>query len=369
MKKIKTLCTAAFSALGILALILDTQTAVSAAREGIELCIRTIIPALFPFFILSSLLTGAISQFRIPVLRPLGALCRMPSGSEPLLLLGLLGGYPAGAQNVTQCHSQGKLPANDARRLLGFCSNAGPAFLFGVAASQFPEKWMAWCLWGVHIAGAVLTGVLLSGSSREQTRLDTGNGVTVSQALDTGLRTTARVCGWVILFRVLLGFLTRWLFWRFSDTTQVLLTGLAELSLGCLGLSRIENVGLRFVICAVLLGFGGLCVLMQTYAVTGKLGLGSYLPGKLLHGLLSFQLSYQLQYLLLGEEERWSLPPWVIFFIWFALFLVKLAVAIPRIMVYNPDIFRKPRSFLCFFEKIFPKPATTAPMAHATKRG
>ena len=42
----------------MLMLILDGRTALTGAAEGIDLCIRTVIPALFPFFVLSPLLMG-----------------------------------------------------------------------------------------------------------------------------------------------------------------------------------------------------------------------------------------------------------------------------------------------------------------------
>ena len=48
--------TGIFSALGFLMLILDSKTAISGAADGVELCLRTVIPALFPFFVVSSVL-------------------------------------------------------------------------------------------------------------------------------------------------------------------------------------------------------------------------------------------------------------------------------------------------------------------------
>ena len=72
---------------GLLILILDASTAIKGVREGIDLCIRTVIPALFPFFVLSPMLTGAVTGVRIPALRFLGC----PEGAESIYLIGLLG--------------------------------------------------------------------------------------------------------------------------------------------------------------------------------------------------------------------------------------------------------------------------------------
>ena len=51
---------------------------------------------------------------------------------------------------------------------------------------------------------------------------------------------------------------------------------------------------MRFLAASTLLSFGGICVLMQTRAVTGSLGIKSYLKGKLLQALISLILSFAL---------------------------------------------------------------------------
>ena len=92
-----------------------------------------------------------------------------------------------------------------------------------------------------------------------------------------------------------------------SERGQVILTGLLELANGCCELEKIANDGLRFMAAAVMLSFGGLCVAMQTLSVTEKLGLGSYLPGKLLQTLISLMLAFGVQAIFLGGEAS---PAW-----------------------------------------------------------
>ena len=90
------------AAIGISLLILDSKTALAGAQSGVELCIRTVIPSLFPFFLFSILLTTSLMGRRIRILRPLCRLCRIPEGAESILIAGCLGGYPVGAQCVSQ---------------------------------------------------------------------------------------------------------------------------------------------------------------------------------------------------------------------------------------------------------------------------
>ena len=134
---LKKTVTALFSAAGIMILILDGQTALQGAAAGISLCLRTVIPSLFPFLFLCSVLTDSLwgtTFWSGKLLRRLG----IPAGADSLLISAILGGYPAGAQAVAAAYQQGKLSRKEASHLLRFCSNAGPSFLFGMAASCFP---------------------------------------------------------------------------------------------------------------------------------------------------------------------------------------------------------------------------------------
>ncbi len=287
----KKVSTAIFPALGMLMLILDSKTALSGGLAGVQVCIMTLLPSLLPFFFLSILLTSTLSCMELKLLRPLGRFCKMPAGTEPLLLLGLLGGYPAGAQAVSQLYRAGRLSGRDARRLLGFCSNAGPSFLFGIAALAFPESWMPWALWLIHILSAILVGFLLPGQPSRPAPLLSGAPISLAQAMEQAIRVMAKVCGWVILFRILLAFCDRWFLWYFPSEVRVAFTGLLELANGCLQLSQIPSIPLRFCICAGILSLGGISVTMQTLSVTGTLGLGLYLPGKLLQCIISVLFS------------------------------------------------------------------------------
>ena len=153
-----------------------------------------------------------------------------------------------------------------------------------------------------------------------------------------------QVCAWVILFRILISFLEKWILWILPKYIQIMLIGALELTNGCLELSTLENENIRFVICSALLSFGGICIVMQTTAVTANLRLNKYIQGKLLQTLISSSLAAAFIY------QRWS-----VFFI-----LIVLFFLIPRIfqkkvefsykLMYNRHI-DSGRKLKCSFEK------------------
>jgi len=315
--------TGVIATLGMLLLILDAKTALLGAAEGLRLCLQTVIVSLFPFFILSALLTSSLAGVRSKLLAPIGRLCAMPEGSEILLLTGLLGGYPVGAQSVTQAWRNEQLKQKDALRLLGFCSNAGPAFLFGIIAGQFDNAAAPWALWLIHIVSALFVGIFLPGTNQSCVSLKPQKSISLPDALERSLKITAGVCGWVILFRILIAFLDRWFLWLLPNSLRVALCGLLELANGCCQLGQIKDAAIRFTVCSVMLSFGGLCVTMQTVSATSGLGLGLYLPGKLLQSLFSLLLSAATAQALYGNGN------------YIQLMLVIAAILLPAAFVFS----------------------------------
>lgn len=281
---------AAGASLGMLLLILDSRCALDSAREGMELCIRTVIPSLFPFLFLSGLVTGALWGNSGKFLKLAAKTVHIPSGAESVFLSGFLGGYPAGAAAIgTACRS-GQLDRDTANRLLAFCSNAGPAFLFGMIGPQFPEKWMAWCLWGIHILSAAIVGRIYVPQTAVQAVSAPRKGSSRS-VMQTSLQIMGTVCGWILLFRIVIGFLDRWFLWLLPEWARVLIWGVLELSNGCCALTEIQDISLRFITAAAMVSFGGVCVVLQTASVLSGLSMKYYMAGKLIQTACSILLA------------------------------------------------------------------------------
>lgn len=336
----KRFWTSIIAALGIFVLILDTKTAITAAQQGIKLCVMTVVPSLFPFFILSILLTTGLSGVTTPILTPFSKLLKIPKGAESIFLIGILGGYPTGAKAIADSYNNFQINKSSARRLLGFCNNAGPAFIFGIAAAAFPDQHLGWSLWIIHILSAILVGVCLPESGCKDVTASKAKATTVIDAFRQSLFLTVQVCGWVILFRVVIAFLNRWFLWMLPVWLQVSVSGLLELTNGCTSLSRVASSGLRFILCSGILSFGGLCVSMQTYSVTGRLGIVSYLGGKSLQMWFSILLSMLYQGIYIRDKINIPAPILGIFIAFTIIFIIflrnkKKTIAFGRNIVYN----------------------------------
>lgn len=250
-------------ALGMLVLILDGKTAMAGAAEGVTICIQTLIPNLFPFFLLSAMLTSSLS-------------------GGGLLLTGILGGYPVGAGNVAQAYRAGQLSKAEAERLLVLCNCAGPSFIFGVIVPVMGRIEYGFLIWGAYLLSILALRLILP-----KTRVaGFSKPLPLQQALWSSLRAMAGVCGWVILFRVLLSILDRWVLWLLPQWGRVALYGVVELSNGCLALTGLDPEAAA-VTAAGFVAFGGICVMLQTASVADGLSLKHYFPGKVFQSAVS----------------------------------------------------------------------------------
>ena len=303
----KWLFPAAAACSGVLALLLLTcgNTAAQGVRDGISLCLTSVIPALFPFFVAAQLLTalGAAEVLG----RAAGPLFRRLFGIDgagaAAFLLGLLGGYPVGAKAAGSLVRQGLLSPEDGARLLIFCNNAGPAFILGIVGGGVFHSPRAG-VW-LYLLHAVAEGLLLcrAGGAKATAVPRTASAGTrrsavipakkppaslaaaFIEAVQSGVRAMAGVCGFVIFFLVLLRLAEEAL-----GSLPPLAAGLLELTNGILRLTPDRR---GFITAAGLLGWGGLSVHGQTAAVLSGSGvsLRRYLPAKALQGALSAVLA------------------------------------------------------------------------------
>lgn len=260
-----------------------------AVRRGLTLCARSVIPALFPYFVVSGLFISL--GFADGVGRRLEPLTRRLFGvggaGASAFFLGLLGGYPVGGRTVGQLYRAGRLSKDEAERLLAFCNNAGPSFILGVVGvGCFGSLRTGIYLYLVHAFSAVLVGILF----RKKAPVS-GQKVRYSAAFEPfpafvravgeAAEGMVRLCGFVVFFLVILALIT-----DLTGLNHPVLLGLAELTTG---VTALEGRPGDLVWAAALLGWGGLSVHGQTAAVLSDtdLGLGRYFLGKILQAIFS----------------------------------------------------------------------------------
>ncbi len=118
-------------------LIIATDTVTEAAKGALLLCATSVIPALFPFFVLTGLMVncGIVTSVG-KIFAPLADKVFKSSGTGAVVfVIGILCGYPTGAKVISELYLSGRLTKEESERLLAFCNNSGPLFVIGAVGS------------------------------------------------------------------------------------------------------------------------------------------------------------------------------------------------------------------------------------------
>lgn len=299
-------------------LLSNPQEAINACRDGLQLCANVIVPSLFPFFVLSGLIVNLgmvryLDRLFQPVMQPLFGLSGACSAA---LALGMIGGYPIGARTALNLYESHQISKSEAERLLAFCNNCGPAFLFGVVgAGIFASGSIGFFLYLIHILASLLIGMLLrlfrKPTQTQSVYLRRSQAPAMrfpaafTKAVKDGCTSTLNICSFIVCFTVLIRFaflsgamdacsaaLSTLLqpIGVSQSGAEALLVGMIEMSSGVWGLKDAAmSVSSKVVMAAFILGWAGLCVHCQVLSFTAEspLSVRPYLMGKFLHGAIS----------------------------------------------------------------------------------
>lgn len=310
-----------------------------ACIQGMALWAKAVLPALFPFLILTGLLTklGA-AQKLADRLSPLTEKIGLPGSAAYCLLVSLLSGYPVGSRTVADLYKGGAITREQAKRMSVLCSTSGPMFLVGsVGGAMFGSAAAGAVLLAAHLLAVI--GVYLAlyfANRRKKGNIHAGQKVPAPHAglkktmpphalrvqnktaaphpdtdgilaasVQSGVLTVLCVGGFITFFFVLMQALSdlhisapleRLLSFPLSaagseGAAAGLTAGLLEATQGCASIAA-SGAPLALPLCAFLVTFGGGSILAQQLAFLTGAGVkaGSFIGIKILQGIAAFLL-------------------------------------------------------------------------------
>ncbi len=260
--------------------------------RGIRLCATTIVPSVFPFMVLSSMMIGYSVFDKMALLsRPFERLFRVNKNGLPAFLCGALCGFPLGAKCAAEAYEHGYLSKDECERLIGFSSNASPAFLIcGVGAMRGSAR-EGVLLYAVMLFSAVVIGALSGrGHAARTIRVThTTYNFSFTDAVERAGIGTLYVCSYLLLFSALIGVLQAFVI-KNALFSAILLPFL-EIGSATAFLSTAEISPLLCrALTAFAVSFGGLSVHLQAAGLLRGTGISMkrYYAFKALQGVLSF---------------------------------------------------------------------------------
>lgn len=324
-------------------LVVFSKSNLTAATNGLTLWATCVVPSLFPFFVITNLLshTKVVSftgKLLDKLMRPL---FNVPGVGGFAFVMGLISGYPVGAKVVSDFRENGLVTKDEGERLLAFTNNSGPLFILSsVGIGLFGDTKTGLLLLCTHVLACITVGIILGKFSKKSddefrgiyrncnsnlnnkseqfsVKNRTANlgknsvtfknlGEVLGNSINSSISTILMIGGFVVTFSVIISILNQThtldLLSKFFNPilsflgfdlsfAKPLLSGILELTNGVnlIANIHIKAISQNVILCAFLLGFGGFSVLLQVFSIVAKtdLSMKKYLIGKFLQGIFA----------------------------------------------------------------------------------
>lgn len=296
-------------------IIINPSGATLATKEALVVCVNSVIPALFPFFVCSKMIIemGAaenLSRFFSPVMKPIFG---VGGGGALAFVLGILSGYPIGAAAATDLVKNGGVTKSEAEKLLGYCNNSGPLFILGaIGAGMLGNASLGWMLYASHIMAAFTIALLMRAvpckiSCVNRTDISVSDkhfGEIMAQAIGRSAESVFNVCGFVIIFAIIAENLEAFGVFRFLSLVgidynigKVFTLGFLEPVGGCTATKIFSgSVPVRCMVLSSIVGWSGISVHLQVLGIIKQAGLSAkyYFLGKIGMTVISPVYTYAL---------------------------------------------------------------------------
>jgi len=282
-------------ALYICLILYPTQVIVG-IRDSLDLCIKTLVPTIFPFAVVTNMLVGYnceiwISQF---IKKPFEYLFHLNSNLAFAYILGIFSGYPQGAVAILAVYEKGGCTKEEAEHALCFCNNTGIAFLLGAVPVIFNNSRLGIQLFTVQLVSSFIYAVIfrpkgiIKTNILPETEVAQTEPILVSSVM-RAIRPTVTVSAFVMLFGAL-GTLINDLFIHYSLSplfSSILLCFL-EITNASGYLSQLESE-LSLPLMGFAVCFSGICVHLQIAGcLKNKLSMKRFFTAKLFQGICAF---------------------------------------------------------------------------------
>lgn len=290
--------------------------------SGLKLFFNSVLPGLFPFMLLTKLLTELGIAFKVS--SKLGKISNKVFGTPGVsffaFFMSIISGYPIGAKIISDLYEKHLISSSDAKKMSVFCTTSGPIFIIGAVGTIMLNSYKAGIvLYLSHIFSSIFLGFFYNLLTRKKTSTQTittnrtfltnqkqDNLLTycLTQTINNLFVVGAYITTFFLITELLenIGVISSLTFCinkilailHLPNTyTKGVLFGLLEITRGAKELSLISS-NASLVLISGLLSFSGLSIIFQSMAFlkTTQIKMHEFVFFKFMHMLLSMIFCY-----------------------------------------------------------------------------
>ena len=301
-EKIFNICIIIISLFVLSQLLIKKAIIYSSILYALNIWVNNLIPALFPFFIISDILINYNITEYIP--KTIRNICKsifnINDNMLTILILSMLSGFPSNARNTRTLYDKGLITLEEANHILIFSHFANPVFILTtVAVFFFNNQKVGIILLITHYFSNFILGICFRNkiklSNNSYALIDKSNNfgnvfiASIKKAIDTILL----ICGILTIFLMLSSIVIN--VFSFNSYNAMLIKGIFEITIGIEALSKLSISMLsKTVIASAFLAFGGISVHVQVLSqITGtKIKYIYFFVGRMYQMIISGVLTY-----------------------------------------------------------------------------
>lgn len=266
---------------------INSKTVIDSVKFSLTMCYRSVIPSLFPFFIICEFFTYIASGM-------------FNNLSSTAFLSSLITGFPTGVKNVCALYRNGEINNSTASQLLYCTANASPAYITAfIGVCIMGNKQAGYILLVTQTIAAFACAVFFGCFKKIKKRNQKSNIINITESacnsISNSVISCLYVCGYIIFFGVIADILislkvpdaiSEALVFLPKNQAKALIVGSIEITRGMLMLDLQKNSNL--IIASIILAFSGISVIMQCISCAVNAGLSSkpIIKGKLIYTIL-----------------------------------------------------------------------------------
>lgn len=269
---------------------------------SLNIWITSLLPALFPFFIVSDILINydVIKYFPKVIRNSIKYLFNVSDNGLVIILLSMLSGFPSNARNIKNMYLDKKITKEEGEHLLYFTHFSNPMFILGTIPLILNSNKISKYILISHYLANIILGICLrkynrvNDSNTSNYKEDKHNfGLVLTISIRKSLDSVLGILGTLTVFLIISTLLIN--FFNLDNTSSLLAKSILELTSGLKELGSYNLLDkYLLIISSCILSFGGLSVHMQVIneLVDTDISYKNYFIGRILQVVLSLEISY-----------------------------------------------------------------------------
>lgn len=307
MKKYSNFLIVFISIIFLIFIFIKKDIVNNAIITSLSLWLNTLVPSMFPMFVLSDILINYNFIDYIPkkIVSTISKIFNISKPSVLILFLSLISGFPSNARNIKTAYEKNLISKKEAEHILAFNHFANPLFVIQTVGTFFLKNTnYGLIILFSHIISNFIIGFIIKNKNTITKINDTtikdncqNFGTILSVSIKKSIDSLFMVAGVATLFLILSSLITN--IFSLNKILSLIIKSILEMTIGLSFISSVPlNETLKVTLSTMVISFGGLSVHLQVISALdgSNIEYKNYLKGRLyqtaISGIISFLIMF-----------------------------------------------------------------------------